>query len=231
MALRKELTNQMGMNLQDFMAPVFISIRVALISSFFVFLLGTFASWRMVSKKFIGKSWLETLFMLPLVLPPSVVGFLLLICFGRNGWLGGWIEAWFHVSLIFTWWAAVVASVVVAFPLVYQTMKVGFSSVDKEIIDAAKTEGAGHWQIFRYFLIPLSIRSLKTAYILGFARSLGEFGATIMVAGNIPDRTQTIPTAIFGAVDAGHLPLAWAWSAAIIIISFMMLRLANRQMD
>lgn len=213
------------------MAPVLLSLRVAFTSSVFVFLLGIMISWMMLGNGFKGKSWLETFFILPLVLPPSVVGFLLLVWFGRKGWLGEWIEAWFHVSLIFTWWAAVVASVVVAFPLVYQTLKVGFASVDKDIIEAAKCQGAGNWQLLQRFLLPLSVRSLVTAYILGFARSLGEFGATIMIAGNIPGRTQTIPTAIFGAVDAGHLSVAWAWSAAIIIISFVMLWLANHKLD
>jgi molybdate transport system permease protein len=125
----------------------------------------------------------------------------------------------------------VIASVVVAFPLVYQTVRLGFAAIDGEIIEAARCQGAGEWQIFLYIRLPLAVKSLKAGYILGFARGLGEFGATIMIAGNIPGRTQTIPTAIYGAVDSGKLSLAWSWSGVIILISFLMLWSASRTKD
>jgi molybdate transport system permease protein len=227
MALRSLIHKAMEINWHDFISPVVLSIRVAFFSSLIVFLLGIAVAASLAGKHFKGKSLLETLFILPLVLPPSVVGFLLLVCFGRKGWLGEWLQSWFHISIIFTWWGAVIAAVIVSFPLVYQTLKVGFASVDMEVMEAARCQGAGNWQVLRYILLPLSLRSLKSGYMLGFARSLGEFGATIMIAGNIPGRTQTIPTAIFGAVDAGHLSLAWAWSSAIVVISFLMLWVAN----
>lgn len=161
--------------------------------------------------------------MLPLVLPPTVVGFLLLVVWGRQGVLGRLAEWVFSAPVLFSPWAAVIASIVVAFPLVYQTMKVALDSVDKELEDSARSAGAGEWKVFRHVTLPLTIRAVMTAYILGFARSLGEFGATLMIAGNIPGKTQTIPTAIYVAVDAGNMTMAWAWTVGMVIISFGLL--------
>ncbi|MOA23971.1 Molybdenum transport system permease protein ModB [compost metagenome] len=129
----------------------------------------------------------------------------------------------FSAPIVFSWWAAVVASVVVSFPLVYQTMKVGFASVDRSFEEAGRSNGANEWNVFRYITLPLALPSLISAYILGFARSLGEFGATLMIAGNIPGKTQSIPTAIYVAVDSGNTEMAWMWTAAIVIISFLLL--------
>jgi molybdate transport system permease protein len=218
----------MNISWQEFYSPIWISLKVSLLSSVIVFIVGIWAAWWMADKTFRGKSLVETIFIMPLVLPPSVVGFVLLMLLGRNGWLGQAIQALFHSSLIFSWWAAVIASVVVSFPLVYQTIKLGFVSIDREILEAARCQGAGEWQLVRYISFPLMLDSLQAGYILGFARGLGEFGATIMIAGNIPGRTQTIPTAIYGAVDSGKIPLAWAWSAVIIWLSFLMLWLSRR---
>lgn len=178
-----------------------------------------------------GKILLETAFMLPLVLPPTVVGFLLLVILGRKSLFGQWIETIFSAPVIFTWWAAVIAAVVVAFPLVYQTMKSGFSGVDRDLEDAGRSIGANEWQVFRYISLPLAGRALMTAFILGFARALGEFGATLMIAGNIPGKTQTVPTAIYVAVDSGNQTMAWAWTVSIIIISFLMLLMTRQQRD
>lgn len=217
-----------NMNWNEFWLPIKLSLQVSVLSSLTVVLLGVAAAWWMSRKYFKGKTILETAFMLPLVLPPTVVGFVLLVILGRKSWFGQWIEWLFAAPVIFTWWAAVIASVVVAFPLVYQTMKVGFSSVHREVEEAARSNGANEWQVFRYITLPLTYRSLVTAYILGFARGLGEFGATLMIAGNIPGKTQTIPTAIFVAVDAGNTTMAWAWTGSMIMISFIMLLLTRR---
>jgi molybdate transport system permease protein len=221
----------MEISWQEFYSPIWISLKVSLLSSVIVFVIGIWAAWWMADKTFRGQSLVETVFVLPLVLPPSVVGFVLLMLLGRNGWLGQAIQAWFHSTLIFTWWSAVIASVVVSFPLVYQTIKLGFVSVEREILEAARCQGAGEWQLLWHIRLPLILNSLKAGYILGFARGLGEFGATIMIAGNIPGRTQTIPTAIYGAVDSGKISLAWAWSAVIIWLSFLMLWLARRSKE
>jgi molybdate transport system permease protein len=217
------------MNWQDFWSPIRISLQVALLSSVIVLILGVAAAWWMSKRKFKGKTVLETALMLPLVLPPTVIGFLLLMMLGRKSWVGRAVEWLFHAPVIFSWWAAVIAAVVVSFPLVYQTMKNGFASVDPEIEHAGRSSGANEWQVFRNITLPLTYHSLGTAFILGFARGLGEFGATLMIAGNIPGKTQTIPTAIYVAVDAGNTPMAWAWTAAIIGISFLMLLLTGRR--
>ncbi|WP_214625971.1 molybdate ABC transporter permease subunit [Paenibacillus agaridevorans] len=217
------------MNWNDFWLPIRLSLQVALLSSVVVVVLGVAVAWWMARRSFKGKIVLETVFMLPLVLPPTVVGFLLLVMLGRRSWIGEWMEWLFDAPIIFTWWAAVIASVVVAFPLVYQTMKVGFASVDREYEDAARSSGASEWEVFRYVTLPLAMRQLVSAYILGFARSLGEFGATLMIAGNIPGRTQTIPTAIYVAGDSGNTAMAWAWTIVIIAISFLLLLTTGRK--
>jgi molybdate transport system permease protein len=230
--LNTDLLIQMGptnMSWANYWTPIQLSLQVALLSSILVALLGVGAAWWMSRSSFKGKLLLETVFMLPLVLPPTVVGFLLLVLLGRRSWSGRFIEWLFGQPIIFSWWAAVIASIVVAFPLVYQTMKTGIASVDQSLEDAARSAGAGEWQVFHYITLPLAYRSFITAYILGFARGLGEFGATIMIAGNIPGKTQTIPTAIYVAVDSGNTAMAWAWTGSIILISFLMLLLTGRR--
>ncbi|PWW35541.1 MULTISPECIES: molybdate ABC transporter permease subunit [Paenibacillus] len=214
-----------------FWPPVRLSLQVALLSSVIAAVFGIAVAWKMLRTSFLGKIVLETAFMLPLVLPPTVVGFILLVLLGRKSLLGRWIEAIFSAPVIFSWWAAVIASVVVAFPLVYQTMKSGFSGIDKDLEDAGRSIGANEWQVFRYISLPLAGKALMTAFILGFARALGEFGATLMIAGNIPGKTQTVPTAIYVAVDSGNQTMAWMWTGSIIIISFIMLLLTRQPRD
>ncbi len=212
----------------DFAAPVYLSIQVAIISSVIVFGLAiAIAKW-MARKRFVGKSLLETLFMLPLVLPPSVVGFILLVVLGRRSMLGQAYEWFVGQPIVFSWIAAVIAAVVVAFPLGYRTIRAGFEEVDGELQDSARAIGASEWQVFRYITVPLASRALIAGYVLGFARALGEFGATLMIAGNIPHRTQTIPTAIYVAVDSGNMSLAWMWALSMVLLSFLMLLVANR---
>ncbi|KRF44234.1 molybdate ABC transporter permease subunit [Paenibacillus sp. Soil787] len=217
------------MNWTEFAYPILLSLKVAVVSSVFVLLIGGLAAWGMSRRSFRGKTLLETTFLLPLVLPPTVVGFILLVLLGKKSWIGYLMESFFNQSIIFTWGAAVIASIVVAFPLVYQTMKTGFSSVNKDLEDAGRSTGANEWQVLRYITLPLAWRSVTAAYILGFARGLGEFGATLMIAGNIPHKTQTLPTAIYIAVESGDQTLAWYWAGAIIIISFGLMLFANHK--
>ncbi|MEF3351848.1 molybdate ABC transporter permease subunit [Paenibacillus sp. GYB006] len=208
-------------------SPIRLSLQVAAISSVLSTCSGIFFAWRMSISRFPGKVIVETLFMLPLVLPPTVIGFLLLVFLGRNSWVGQVVESIFSTSIIFSWGAAVIASVVVSFPLVYQTMKNGFAAIDTNLMDAARSSGASEWQLFRYVTLPITLPSVMTAYILSFARSLGEFGATLMIAGNIPGKTQTVPTAIFVAVESGNMTMAWLWTISIILISFLLLLLTR----
>ncbi|MBT2715697.1 molybdate ABC transporter permease subunit [Bacillus sp. ISL-57] len=207
----------------DFWSPVRLSIQVAGLAGILVFILGIFLARMMAKKQLRGRVLLETAFLLPLVLPPSVVGFLLIVIFGKNGMPGQFIERVFDQPLMFTWWAAVIASTVVAFPLMYQSAKTGFEGIDEEIENAARVDGAGEWRLFLFVTLPLAVKSIVTGAILSSARALGEFGATLMFAGNIPGQTQTIPTAIYIAMDSGNMTLAWLWVAVIIVISFIML--------
>ncbi|WP_018758398.1 molybdate ABC transporter permease subunit [Paenibacillus terrigena] len=209
--------------------PIRLSLQVALLSSVLSTLIGVTLAWRMSRSSVKGKVLLETAFMLPLVLPPTVVGFLLLVALGRRSWIGQFAEWLFSAPIIFSWGAAVIASVVVSFPLVYQTMKTGFHSIDYQLGDAARSIGASEWQVFRYITLPIAFPSVITAYILSFARSLGEFGATLMIAGNIPGKTQTVPTAIFVAVDSGNMTMAWMWTISMVVISFLLLLLTGRK--
>jgi molybdate transport system permease protein len=210
-----------------FWSPLRLSLEVTSVSSIIVFILATVLAGWMKGRNFPGKLLLETLWMLPLVLPPSVVGFGLLFLLGRNSWLGQMMEWVFSRPVVFTWWAAVIAATVVAFPLVYQVIKTGLESVDPELEDAARSMGAGEVQVLRFVTFPLAWRSLLTAYTLGFARALGEFGATLMFAGNIPGKTQTLPTAIYIAVESGELETAYYWVGTILLVSFGLLSLVH----
>ncbi|WJH37148.1 molybdate ABC transporter permease subunit [Paenibacillus sp. CC-CFT747] len=205
------------------MEPVVLSLKINGLASVLVLLLGVTVAAGMAGKRFRGKTVLETVFLLPLVLPPTVVGFLLLMMLGRKSAVGRAIEWLWDQPIVFTWGAGVIAAVVVAFPLVYMTVKNGFEGIPEELREAARSSGATEGQIFRHITLPLAAKSLLSAYILGFARGLGEFGATVMIAGNIPGRTQTVPSAIYVAVESGHWTPAWVWSGAMIVISFVLL--------
>ncbi|MFT4417149.1 molybdate ABC transporter permease subunit [Fredinandcohnia humi] len=206
-----------------FWSPIKLSLTIAITSGIIVLLLGLLAGKWMSRKKFRGKVIVETILMLPLVLPPSVVGFFLIVIFGRNSIVGQTFEAIAGQPIMFTWWAAVIASTVVAFPLMYQSTKTGFQSVSQDIEGAARVDGASELRVFIYISIPLSIKAIITGFILSFTRALGEFGATLMFAGNIPGKTQTLPTAIYVAIDSGNMELAWLWVITTVIISFLLL--------
>ncbi len=211
----------------EFLEPIILSIRIAIIASVIVMIIGTFIGKIMANLKWKGKIFLEILFILPLVLPPSVVGFFLIIIFGVNSPIGQGIQSIFGSPIIFTWWAGVISAVVVAFPLMYQVAKAGFEMIDNSIEDAARVDGANEWAVFHYISLPLSFQSIVTGFILSFTRALGEFGATLMFAGNIPGKTQTVSTAIYVAIDSGNLELAWHWVISIILISTSLLFIAQ----
>ncbi|MCD7035682.1 molybdate ABC transporter permease subunit [Metabacillus sp. GX 13764] len=207
----------------DFWSPVSLSLEIAAVSSIFVISLGILIGRLMSRTRFKGKVIIETILLLPLVLPPTVVGFLLIVVFGRNSPAGQWIEWIFRQPVMFTWWAAVIASAVVAFPLMYQSAKTGFEGIDTDIEGAALVDGAGNAKLLWFISIPLAQKAIISGAILSFARALGEFGATLMFAGNIPGKTQTAPTAIYLAIDSGNMQLAWAWVGCMVGISFLML--------
>lgn len=209
--------------LTDFWTPIRLSIEIAATAGFLAIVLGVFFGKFMAKRTFRGKLFIETLMLLPLVLPPTVIGFLLIIIFGKNSFIGEWITWLIGQPLMFTFWAAVIASTVVAFPLMYQTARTGFEAVDEDIENAARVDGASEWQVLWRISIPMAMTSIIAGGILSLARALGEFGATLMFAGNLPGVTQTTPLAIYTAIDAGNMSLAWSWVAVMVLLSFIML--------
>lgn len=207
--------------------PVILSVRVAIIATILVSCLGVPLTRFMARKEFYGKDVVEAVITLPLVLPPSVVGYGLLMLIGKNGLLGKHL-ADMGITLVFTWYAAVFAATVVAFPLMYQSAKAAFMSVDLDFEKAARTLGASETRIFFTVTLPLAWPGILAGLVLTFARALGEFGATLMVAGNIPGLTQTIPTAIYFAVESGKDVLARTLVVIITVFSFCVIFWVNR---
>lgn len=208
----------------DLFSPLRLSIEVSLVAEVAIIVLGILAGrWMARKRNTLSKIVMETGLMLPLVLPPTVIGFLLILVFGKNGPLGLAIYWVFHQPIIFTFWAAVIAATVVAFPLMFQSVKTGIYAVDQDIEAAARLDGASEWRVFWSVTLPLASRAILTGAILGYARALGEFGATLMFAGNIPTKTQTIPTAIYVALDSGNLRVAWILVLITVVLSFLML--------
>ncbi|GKV57511.1 molybdenum ABC transporter permease subunit [Sporosarcina sp. NCCP-2222] len=200
--------------------PLILSLKVAAISTTIVFIIGIFFAHLIARKQFFGKSIIESFFLLPLVLPPTVVGFGLLLLFGKNGWLGKWLLDWFDVQVVFSWIGAVIASIVVSFPLMYQSAAAAFANVDVRLEKAARTMGASNWRVFWTIAFPLAWPGLLAGLVLSFARGLGEFGATLMLAGYIPGKTDTIPMAIYFAVESGHMEKATFWVIIIVALGF-----------
>lgn len=205
--------------------PLWLSLRVAFLATFFTFCLGLLAARLTVGLRR-GKGVADGLFTLPLVLPPTVVGFFLLVVFGKNGAVGQLLSS-IGASVVFRWTGAVIASTVVSFPLMYRTARGAFEQLDPNLLSAGRTLGMSEWTLFYKVTFPNSIPGIVAGAILAFARALGEFGATIMLAGNIPNRTQTVSVAIYTAVQAGNWDLAYRWTAIIIGISFMTILLMN----
>ncbi|PEB55499.1 molybdate ABC transporter permease subunit [Bacillus pseudomycoides] len=209
------------MALDTLWSPVFLSLRVAACATIIVMIFGTVIGRVLARSSWRYKVLLETIFLLPMVLPPTVIGFFLIIIFGNNSPIGKWIESLFQQSIMFTSWAAVIASTIVSFPLMYQSAKTGFSIANEQIEDGARDLGASEYQVFLHVTLPLAFPALLSGMILSFVRALGEFGATLMFAGNIPGKTQTIPTAIYMAIDASNMQLAW--TLVIITVSMSLI--------
>jgi molybdate transport system permease protein len=170
-------------------------------------------------RQFPGKSLLETALMLPLALPPVVTGYLLLIAFGQRGYVGHILDAWFGIRVVFTWKGAALASAIMAFPLMVRSIRVAIAGVDVRLEQAARTLGAGPLRTFFQITLPLARRGVIAGAVLAFARSMGEFGATVMIAGNIPGETQTIPLFIYSAINA---PGGLEASTRLVIISIIL---------
>lgn len=195
-----------------------LSLKVAFAAMLMNLPVGLWIGWLLARKQFRGKMLLDTLVNLPLVLPPVVTGYFLLLVFGREGLVGRWLYQAFGLALSFTWQAAALAAAVVSFPLYVRSVRVAIENVDPRLEEAARVLRATRWDVFRRVTLPLSVNGVIAGLILAFARSLGEFGATIMVAGNIPGKTQTIPLAIFSLVNQ---PSGERAAMILIIVSIL----------
>ena len=207
-------------------SPLWISLKTAGLATMITFFLGLMVARWMFNYRGRAKSAIDALLISPLVLPPTVVGFLLLLLLGQNSPVGQFLRQ-INLNIIFTWQAAVLTSTVVAFPLMYRTSLAAFEQIEENIILAARTLGASEWRIFWQVMIPLAYRGIIAGTILAFARGLGEFGATLMLAGNIPGQTQTMPLAIFFAAESGNYQQALFWVLILLSLSVFVIIAVN----
>ena len=209
-------------------SPLYISLATTCAATLATFFLGMLAARLMIEARGSLRAWTDGLLTLPLVLPPTVVGFFLLMALGRRSFIGHALER-IGIQVAFSWPATVIAATVVAFPLMYRTTLGAFEQVNPTLLEAARTLGASEWMVFRKVLLPLASPGVIAGTVLSFARALGEFGATLMLAGNIPGRTQTMPIAIFSAVESGNNRAALLWVSLIVVLSLAIIRLLNVQ--
>jgi len=196
------------------------SLRMALVSLLLILPAGLALAWWLARKNWPGKALVETFVSLPLVLPPVVTGLVLLQLFGRRGPVGSWLHQTFGMDVVFTWRAVVIALAAMSLPLFVRAARTAFEEVDMKFEQLARTLGAGEWRVFFTITLPLAKRGVLAGTLLAFARALGEFGATIMVAGNIPGQTTTLPVAIYQAVENGEDAHAWTLASVSAVIAF-----------
>lgn len=219
---RRELTIHMDWS------PIFISMKTAGLSIFVTFFLGILSAWAVVSiKNETWKLFWDGILTLPLVLPPTVAGFFLLYIFGVKRPLGQFFIEYFSVKIAFSWIATVIAAVVMSFPLMYRSARGAFEQVDQNLVAAARTLGMSEWSIFRRVLMANAVPGVVSGGVLAFARGLGEFGATAMIAGNIAGKTRTLPMAVYSEVAAGNMDTAYRYVAIIVVIAFISVVLMN----
>ncbi len=208
------------------LSPLLISIATTCSATVATFFLGLWVAWRMYGVRSRWRAWIDGFLTLPLVLPPTVVGFFLLLLFGRRSPLGQMLEH-IGVTIVFSWPATVIAATVVAFPLMYRTTLGAFEQVNPVLLEAARTLGASEGRTFRMVLLPMAGPGVLAGTVLAFARAMGEFGATLMLAGNIPGRTQTMPIAIFSTAESGDMHAATVWVILIVVLSMAVIRLLH----
>jgi molybdate transport system permease protein len=212
----------------SFLVSLRLSLQVASAATVLIVVAGVGIAYLLAMGRFKGKEVLDMCFTLPLVLPPTVTGYYLIVLFGRNGLIGRLVYEWTGWSIMFTWYAAVLASFVVALPLMIKTTRAAMESVDRELIHASYTLGRTELETALRIILPLSRKGLIAGAVLAFARALGEFGATLMLAGNIPGRTNTMPLAIYSAASSGEWSKANVMVIFFTVISGGFLYIANR---
>ena len=203
--------------LSDAIVPLLLTLKVASLATLLASIVGIALGKLLGRRRTFTRDVAESLLTLPLVLPPTVLGYYLLVVLGQNGVIGTWLTSWFGISLIFTWQGAVVAAAVAAFPLILRAARASFSDVDAQLENAARSLGASETEVFFRVTLPLAWRGILAGALLAFARAMGEFGATLMVAGSLPGRTQTLSLAIYDALMAGDDERA----ASMVVISLI----------
>jgi len=209
-------------------SPLVLSLKVAAFATLLALLAGVALGWVFARKRFPGRTVVESMFMLPLVLPPTVIGYAILVAAGRRSPLGAWLREHLDYTIIFNWHGAVVASAVVALPLVLKSASAAFEGVDRTLEAAASTLRQSPWSVFLRVTLPLAWPGILAGTLLAFARAMGEFGASLMVAGSIPKQTQTLSMAIYDAAQAGNDDLALVLVVVTSLLSITVLVLSNR---
>lgn len=210
------------------LGPLWLSLRVSALATLLAFLVGVPLAWLLARRRFPGRDLLGVLVVLPMVLPPTVLGYYLLVSLGRESTIGGWAEAVGLGRIVFTPTAAVMAAFVAALPFLVRAAQGGFEQVDPIYEEAARTLGSSEWRIALRVTIPLAWRGIAAGLALAFARAMGEFGATLMLAGNIPGETQTASIAVYDAVQAGRLEQAHGLALALSALTALVLLLMSR---
>jgi len=208
--------------------PLYLTLKVSIVATFFSVFIGLGLAWLMARKEFVGKGFLDALVMQPLVIPPTVLGYYLLVLLGRSSPLGRFLEETLGITLVFTWKGAVIATFVASLPLFVRPARAAIEGVDKNLENAARLLGKNEWDVLKTITIPLAWRGIVAGSIMAFARATGEFGATLMVAGNIPGMTQTLSIAIYDAVQMGNTNLANLLVGIITLFSFSVIYFVNR---
>ena len=206
-------------------SAVFVTLKTSIVATAVTFFLGIFFAYSVMKLKHF-KGLADAVLTLPMILPPTVVGFFLLLIFGKHGVIGK-ILLQFDAGIVFTWYAAVIAAVTVSLPLMYRTTRGAFEQLDRNIIDAARTLGISERKIFWRIMLPNARFGILAGTVLAFTRTMGEFGATIMFAGNIPGKTQTMSTAIYAAVQANDYDLAFQQAILLVILSLAFMLAVN----
>ena len=203
------------------LSPLWTTFKISLAATVFVFVTGLLLAWGVTNLKR-GRAVIDAVLSLPLVLPPTVMGFLILISVGANSAVGKFLDA-FGMKLVFTWQGAAVAAAVVSFPVMYRGIRGALEQVDPTVIQAGRTLGLSEFKMLRKVIFPMAAPGILASVVLSFARCLGEFGATLMVAGNIPGKTQTMSVAVYTAMQGGDRELAYKWVTIIVAYSLIIL--------
>ena len=210
------------------LVPLWLTLKVALLATLMAGVAGIGLGWWMARRRFAGHALLDSFLMLPMVLPPTVLGYYLIVVVGRNGVLGRYLDQWFGINLMFTWQGAVIAASIVSLPLIYKAARAAFEDADPRMVLAARTLGASELEIFLRISLPLAGRGVVAGLMLAFARAMGEFGATLMIAGNLPGKTQTLSIAVYDAVQAGNDAQALWLTLLISVVCMFVLVVSSR---